>query len=392
MAPQNRSQGMTHNKPSPKYLAQLRKRYAQATKKIKQAILNEFVATSGYHRKHASALLVGRRVWRTPNQPIRRARRKFYTDADQRAVLWLAELFDDIGSKRLRVAMNNELANLRRNRHLKVTRQCYEHLQKVSASTIERWRRTARRPGRKRRGGTKPGTLLKHQIPIRTFADWNDKRPGFGEIDLVQHDGGNTKGDFAQTLNFTDVCTGWTEPAAAPNKAQVHVFAALQKIRARLLFPLLGIDSDNGAEFINDELRRYCARERLTFTRGRVGRKNDNPFIEEKNWSAIRRSVGYGRYDTRTQVAQLNAFYEVHRLFFNHFIPLTKLLKTERHGSRSKKIYDKPKTPYQRVLDAPEVSEAVKVKLRREHAKLDVFLLKQEWNARLAELKPTPQW
>jgi hypothetical protein len=392
MAPQNRSPAVSHTKPGAKYLTQLRKRYAKATKKIKQTILNEFVATSGYHRKHASALLVGKRLWRNPSQPIRRLRRRVYTDEDQRAVFWLVELFDDIGSKRLRIALNNELANLRRHGHLKVSRQCYQHLCQVSASTMDRWRRAARRPGRKRRGGTKPGTLLKHQIPIRTFADWNDKRPGFGEMDLVQHDGGTNKGDFANTLNLTDVCTGWTEPAASPNKAQVHVFAALKRIRARLPFPLLGIDSDNDAEFINDELKRYCDTEKITFTRGRVGRKNDNPFIEEKNWSAIRRSVGYGRYDTRQQVTQLNAFYEIHRLYFNHFIPLTKLVKTERKGSRVKKIYDKPKTPYQRVLDAPEVSASVKAKLRREHAKLDVFRLKQEWNGRLAELKPTRQW
>lgn len=290
-----------------------------------------------------------------------------------------------------RNAMNNEFANLRRYRHLHVSCQCYKHLHQVSPLTMDRWRRAARRPGRKGRGGTKPGTLLKHQIPIRTFADWNDKRTGFSEIDLVQHDGGKNKGDFANTLNTTDVCTGWTEAAATPNKAQVRVFAALQKIRARLPFPLLGIDSDNGAEFINDELKRYCDQAHITFTRGRVGRKNDNAFIEEKNWSIIRRSVGYARYDTPKQVAQLNAFYEGHRLYFNHFIPITKLVKTERHGSRVTKIY-KPQTPYQRFLDAPEVSETVKAKLRHEHAKLDVVELKQEWNRRLAELKPTPQW
>ncbi len=379
-------------KPNLKFLQKLRKRYAKASKKDRTAMLNEFVATTGYHRKHASALLRGKRQWRDPKQPLRRARRDFYTEEDRRAVLWLVELFDHIGSKRLRIAMNNELAHLRRKGHLKVSRECYQHLCQVSASTMDRWRRGARHPGRKARGGTKPGTLLKHQIPLRTFAEWNDKRPGFSEIDLVQHDGGTNKGDFANTLNLTDVCTGWTEAAAAPNKAQVHVFAALQQIRARLPFPLLGIDSDNGAEFINHQLLRYCDQAQLTFTRGRVGRKNDNPFIEQKNWSAIRRSVGYGRYDTPRQVAQLNAFYEIHHLYFNHFIPLTKLVKTERHGSRLRKIYDQPKTPYQRVLDSPDVSEACKKKLRREHAKLDVVKLKQEWDRRLTALKPTPQW
>jgi len=198
---------VNHIKPNLKFLQQLRKRYAKAPKKERTTILNEFVATSGYHRKHASALLGGKRVWRNPSQPIRRVRRQIYTPEDQRAVFWLVALFDDIGSKRLRVAMNTELANLRRNGHFQVSRQCYQHLQKVSASTMDRWRRAARQPGRRRRGGTKPGTLLKHQIPIRTFAQWDDKRPGFGEMDLVQHEGGNNKGDFACTLTLTDVVT-----------------------------------------------------------------------------------------------------------------------------------------------------------------------------------------
>jgi hypothetical protein len=383
---------VNHTKPNAKFLARLRKRYAQATKKQRMDMLDEFVATTGYHRKHASALLAGKRQWRNPDQPIRRARRQFYTDEDCQAVLWLVELFDDIGSKRLRIAMNNELTNLRRNKHLKVSRICYQHLWHVSPSTMDRWRRAARRPGRRRRGGTKPGTLLKHQIPIRTFAEWNDKRPGFAEIDLVQHDGGTNKGDFACTLTLTDVATSWTDLGATSNKAQVHVFAILQEERARLPFPLLGIDSDNGAEFINHELQRYCEQEQLTFTRGRVGRKNDNPFVEEKNWSVVRRLVGYSRYDTPKQVAQLNALYQVHRLYFNHFLPVTKLIQTEHHGSRVKKIYDAPQTPYQRVIDSAEVSDQAKAKLRREHAKLDVVQLKRQLDQRLTELKPTRQW
>ena len=383
---------MNHIAPSPKSLAQIRKRYAKASKKQRTLILNEFVANTKYHRHHASALLAGKRQWRAPNQPLRRARGMFYTAEDQSALLGLVLLFDDIGSKRLRVALTTELPNLRRKRHLKVSRTCYQHLLKVSPSTIDRWRRAGRRPGRKLRGGTKPGTLLKHQIPIRTFANWDDKRGGFGEIDLVQHDGGNNKGDFACTLTFTDVVTSWTELAATRNKAQVHVFAALKQERTRLPFPLLGIDSDNGSEFINDELKRYCETEELTFTRGRVGRKNDNAFVEEKNWSVVRRLVGYARYDTPKQVAQLNALYPVYCLYFNHFLPVTKLVKTERHGSRLKKIYDQPKTPYQRVLDAPEVSDTLKTQLRRAHAKFDVVVLKRQLDELLAALKPTRQW
>ena len=383
---------MPHIKPSPQFLAHLCKRYARARKKEQSTILDEFVATTGYHRKHASALLSGRRHWRKPNQAIRRPRRQTYTREDQSAVFWLIELFDNIGSKRLRAAMDTELPNLRRNKHLRVSRRCYQHLLQVSPSTMDRWRRKARLPGHRRRGGTKPGTLLKRQIPIRTFADWDDKRPGFTEIDLVQHDGGLNKGDFACTLDLTDVSTGWTELAATPNKAQIHAFAALQHERTRLPFPLLGIDSDNGSEFINDELLRYCVQEQITFTRGRGGHKNDNPFVEEKNWSAVRRLVGYVRYDTPKQVAQLNILYRVYHLFFNHFVPLTKLQRTEYHGSRVKKVYDAPKTPYQRVLDSPLVSRDAKAKLRREHARLDVVQVKRNLDECLVELKPTRRW
>ena len=285
--------------------------------------------------------------------------------------------------------MDVELPELRRQGHLKVSAQCFQRLLEISASTMDRFRRSERRPRARQRGGTKPGTLLKSQIPIRTFADWDDKRPGFVEADLVQHEGGNPRGSFACTLNVTDVCTGWTEMRAVRTKAQKFVFAALQYIRTHLPFALRGIDSDNGEEFINDQLWRYCDAEHLTFTRGRVGRKNDNPFVEGKNWSVVRRLVGYGRYDTQRQVDQLNALYAVYRLYVNHFLPVTKLIAKVREGNRIKKVYDEPKTPYQRVLDSPPVSEAEKAKLQAIHAKLDVVKLKRQIEQMLDDLEPS---
>jgi hypothetical protein len=232
-----------------------------------------------------------------------------------------------------------------------------------------------RHNGRHLRGGTKPGSLLKHQVPIRTFADWDDKQIGFMEIDLVQHDGGNPSGIFACTLNLTDVCSGWTEMLAVRNKAQVHVFAALMQARQRLPFDLLGIDSDNGAEFINAHLisycESYCEHEHITFTRGRVGRKNDNAFVEQKNWSVVRRLVGYDRFDMLKQVQQLNRLYACYRLYVNFFLPVTKLLRKERLGSHVKRIFDAPKTPCQRLLDDPAIPNAVKSSLRRVYDKLD---------------------
>ena len=381
---------MSTCKPSKQYLDKLRERYRHARKKERGRILDEFVATAGYHRKHAIALLRGKRHHRNPKIPIRRLRRRIYLAEDKRAVLWLAELFDQISSKRLRAAMNAELDKLRC--HLEVSRACFKRLKHISPSTMDRLRWTERRPATCHRGGTKPGTLLKSQIKIRTFADWDDKRPGFEEIDLVQHDGGNPSGFFACTLDVTDVSTGWTEMRAVPTKAQMHVFAALEHIRHDLPFPLLGIDSDNGSEFINDELVRYCEREHLTFTRSRAGRKNDNPYVEQKNWSVIRRAIGYGRYDTQRQVNQLNMLYAVYRLYVNHFLPVQKLVAKVREGSKVKKVYDAPKTPYQRVLDAPQVSAQAKCKLRVIHSKLDIVELKRQIDEMIEGLTPTKQW
>ena len=381
---------MSACKPSPEYLCKLQERYLQACKKDRGRILDEFVATTGYHRKHASALLAGKRRHRNLKLPNQRHRRCIYLAEDKRAILWLAELFDQIGSKRLRVAMDNELDHLQRD--LDVSRACFKRLKQISPSTMDRLRRTGRRGGPRHHGGTKPGTLLKSQIKIRTFADWDDKRPGFEEIDLVQHEGGNSSGFFACTLDVTDVSTGWTEMRAVVNKAQTHVFAALKHIRQNLPFPLLGIDSDNGGEFINDELVRYCDAEHLTFTRGRAGRKNDNPYVEQKNWSVIRRLVGYGRYETQKQVNQLNALYAVYRLYVNHFLPVQKLVSKIRDGSKIKKVYDDPKTPYQRVLDSPQVSPKDKRKLRTLYATLKVVELKRQLDELMNVLTPIKQW
>lgn len=379
-------------KPSEQYLNKLRERYRTATKKQRGRILDEFVETTGYHRKHAIALLRGKRRHRNRQVPIRHSRQRIYTDEDKRAVLWLADLFDQIGSKRLRAAMDVELKNIWRQRYLRVSAACFRRLQRISPATMDRLRHTERRTSGRRRGGTKPGTLLKSQIPIRTFADWDDKRPGFEEIDLVQHDGGNPSGFFACTLNVTDVCTGWTEMAAVPTKAQKYVFTALGDIRMRLPFPLLGLDSDNGAEFINDQLVRYCTTEKITFTRSRTGRKNDNPFVEQKNWSVVRRLVGYARYDTLRQVHQLNALYAVARLYVNHFVPVQKLVSKVREGGKTHRVFDAYKTPYQRVLDSADVSEKAKRQLRTIHAALDLVLLKRQLDALLDDLIPSKQW
>jgi hypothetical protein len=190
-------------------------------------------------------------------------------------------------------------------------------------------------------------------------------------MDLVAHEGGNASGDFAYTLDLTDVSTGWTELAAVKNRAQVWVFEALQEVRQRLPFPLLGLDSDNGGEFINHHLKRYCEQEKITFTRSRPYRKNDNCFVEQKNYSVVRRHVGYGRYDTEVELQLLNQLYEYLRLYVNFFLPSQKLLQKTRRGSRVHKRYDRARTPYRRVLDSQQVPEKCKKKLRSQYRKLN---------------------
>ncbi|MGH3503152.1 MAG: integrase catalytic domain-containing protein [Nocardioidaceae bacterium] len=242
----------------------------------------------------------------------------------------------------------------------------------MSAATIDR--RLA--PDRKKlqlkgRSGTKPGSLLKSQIPVRTWADWDDTRPGFVEIDLVGHEGGNPSGDFCQTLTVTDIATGWTETKAVKNKAQKWVHAALDEIIAAFPFPILGIDSDNGAEFINAHLLRYCQHNTITFTRSRPGRKNDGAHVEQKNWSVVRQAVGYHRYDTPAELEILNDIYALLRLQINFFSPQQKLIAKTRVGAKVTKRYDTAKTPYQRAMADHRVPKKIKTGLTRQYQTLN---------------------
>jgi hypothetical protein len=359
------------------YLGQLQARYRKASKKEKGWILDEFVKTTGYHRKHATAVLNRRRA-RTSG-PIRRPRRTQYGAEEADALATLAELFDDICSKRLRVAMDVELPRLYQAKSLRISATCYKNLLRVSPATMDRLRARHRPRQGQRRGFTKPGTLLKQRIPVRTWADWSEDRPGFCEIDLVDHSGGQiSRGrEHAWTLCFTDVKTGWTECVAVRNKAQVHVFAAIRRTRQRLPFPLLGIDSDTGSEFINNQLYRYCLQEKITFTRGRSGRRNDNAYVEQKNWSVVRRAVGYWRYDNPAQLELLDRLYVRLHLYVNFFLPVVKLQEKVRFGSKVKRIYDEPQTPYARVLSNPSVSEEDKTELREAYGYLDLIELRR---------------
>jgi hypothetical protein len=361
----------------------LRTRYRRASKKQKGRLLDELVGLSGYNRRYAAALLgergasgagLGERV-------ERRARRRprVYDAAVLAALRWIWAIMDGICGKRLAAVLPETIAALERHGELELEAATRQKLGAISAATIDRLLTVERRRLELRgRSGTKPGTLLRHQIPVRTFAEWDQTQPGFVEIDLVGHDGGFAHGDFCQTLDVTDVASGWTETEAVLNKAQVWVFAALKGIRARLPFALRGIDSDNGSEFINHELLRYAEQERLTFTRGRAWKKNDGCFVEQKNYSVVRRAVGYARYEGSAQLRLLNELYAKLRLYTNFFQPVMKLVRKERHGAKVKKTYDRPRTPYQRLLDSRALSKLAKQQLRAQYESLNPAALKRD--------------
>ncbi len=261
--------------------------------------------------------------------------------------------------------MAEMVAALERHGELELTGEVRAKLLTISPATIDRRLATDRaRLQIRGRSGTKPGSLLKSQIPVRTWADWDDDRPGFVEIDLVGHEGGNPKGTFCQTLTCTDIATGWTENAAIANKAKHRVRAGLATVATAFPFPMLGIDSDNGTEFINFLLLAWCTDNQITFTRSRPGNKNDNGHVEQKNWATVRQAVGYHRYDTTTEVEHLNRIYAVLRLLTNFFAPQQKLLSKTRHGAKVTKRYDTAATPHQRVQADPRIPQTIKHALR----------------------------
>jgi hypothetical protein len=367
-------------------------RYRRASKKEKGQVLDAFVEEMGWTRVYAARVLRehGRRVEVSPGVVLEgsvhvtrgRVRSCEYGNEVVSALRRVWRMMDYVCGKRLAAALPEVVARLVAHGELKVGRAVRDKLTRISASTIDRLLAPDRQKHMLRgRGRTKPGTLLKHQIPVRTFSEWNGVQPGFLEMDLVAHDGGCSQGEYGQTLVATDVSTGWTEFLAVPTKAQCWVFDAIGEMRQRLPFAVLGLDSDNGGEFINEQLVRYCVAERITFTRSRAGRKNDNCYVEQKNWSIVRRFVGYGRFDTAEACQCLNDLYSVLRDYVNFFLPSMKLKEKVRHGARVTKRYDRPQTPYQRVLASPPVSSTVKRRLRQRYAALNPAALKRDIEA-----------
>jgi hypothetical protein len=358
-------------------LAVVAPRYRTAQAAERTRILEEFVACTGSHRKYALALLnhpLSKAPVRKPPQRVRHS-----TFAVQQALIRCWRVANGICSKRLVPSLPELVAVLEGVGELHLDAETKTRLLALSPATADRLLRAERHRSKPQGlGTTKPGTLTKDAIPIRTFADWDNVQPGFTEVDLVAHCAESTKGEYLHSLTVTDVATGWTECLALRNRGQQVVWAGIVRVRARLPFARLRIDSENGVEFINEHLLRSCQQEHLTFTRSRPYKKNDQAYVEQKNWSIVRQLVGSARYEGQPACDALQRLYEVVRLSINFFPPSMKLLSKERVGGKVKKKYDAAKTPYQRVLESEQVTEQVKAALRQEYLTLNpVTLLRQ---------------
>ncbi len=358
-------------------LAQVAPRYQQAVPEQKSLILDEFVAATGYARKYAIRLLA------TPPLPpppaIRRPRAPHYGPAVQAAleVAWAAANF--IGAKRLVPFLPKLVPLLEQHGHLALSDEVRSQLLSLSPATADRLLLPARRASQPHGvSTTKPGTLLKRQIPIRTFAEWQDTAPGFLEIDVVAHCGTRIDGAFLSTLVLTDGCTGWVECQALLYRSQDQVLQAIRRARRLLPFPVVGLDSDNGTEFLNQDLLAYCAQEQITFTRGRAYHKNDQCYVEQKNGAVVRQFVGYDRFEGDAAYQQLVELYRALRLYVNFFQPSMKLRTKQRTGSRVRRQYDVAQTPYERVCVAEVLAPPERTRCDAVFAALDpVQLLAQ---------------
>lgn len=363
-------------------------RYKKACRKERTTILDEFCAVCGYHRKHAIRLLRGYKRFTRP-KPKKRGRRSHYQGPDILKPLkkiWLAANLPC--SKRLKAILPLWLPGYGQ-QFGTLCPEVITALLSISPASIDRVLKPVRIQYKKRgRATTKPGTLLRKHIPIKTN-QWNESRPGFLEADTVAHCGESLAGMFAYTIDCVDIATGWSEQRAVWGKGQAGVLEQIHHIERSLPFSLLGFDCDNGSEFLNYHLMRYLSERKqpVQFTRSRAYHKDDNAHVEQKNWTHVRQWLGYERLDDPSVVALLNNLYTREwRLFHNFFCPSMKLISKERVGSKTLKRHDCPKTPYQRIMESAHIGDTVKHRLTKQLQTLNPFLLRQAMESKLKEI------
>lgn len=348
---------------------ELHGKYVRMTKTQKRKLLDQIVAVQGYNRNYAARLL------RCGHRARRRARTgqgQRYGAAVHAALVVVWRIYDCICGKRMAPQIGEMVRTLIRCGELLCVPRVATQLSHMSAATIDRQLQPERKSmAQLCRSRTRPGLLLKHQVPTRTYDQWREAGVGEVAVDCVGHDGGSTRGEYNQTVTVTDVATTWTMIRAVRNKAQVWVKAALARMRSQFPFPWRSMHSDSGAEFINAHLLRYTRATGIGFTRSRANKKNDNAYVEQKNNSVARRYVGYSRYTGDADCALLNQLYEVLNVYVNFFLPSMKCIAKTRVGGKVRRRYDKACTPYQRVLASTAVAEDIKQQLRATYATLN---------------------
>lgn len=356
-------------------LESIRARYNQAMWSQKCQIIDGFVAATGYQRKYAIHL-----INKKEEQPRLRNRRppQLYNEPVRQVLTTVWEASNRICSKRLVPFLPHLVESLERHGHLSMPPDIRSLLLNISAATVDRLLKPERKSNQKGISTTKAGPLLKKRIKVRTFTEWNDVRPGFLEGDLVAHCGGNVQGTFLNTLVLTDIVSGWTEFVPLLRRSSADVLKGIELVEELLPFSILGIDTDNGNEFINHDLIDYCDEHKITFTRSRPYRKNDQAHVEEKNGSIVRRLVGYDRFEGRPALEVLTKLYSVLRLYVNFFQPSLKLVSKTRERSRIKKKYDVAQTPFQRLLRSGRLSVESERQLRMQYERLDPILLQKK--------------
>ena len=366
------------------YAQELRCRYFRSSKAAKSRMLDEFTQITGLHRKAAIRLL--HRADR-PKAGKRRGRPKQYSSELIEVLKAVWEASDRLCSRRLQPFIFEMVSILVRHGELHITAAVESQIRSISASTIDRLLRPYRKPGgRKSLSTTRPGSLLKSCIPIRTFADWKEEQIGFMETDLVAHCGESAEGFYLNTLCAVDIASGWTECLPVWGKWQEKVRQSIHRMRTNLPFSLLGIDSDNGSEFINQCLYNYCRSEEITFTRSRSYKKNDSCHVEQKNGNVVRRLVGYDRYSSKAAFERLGRVYDLVRLYINFFQPTMKLISKTRHGASVHKVYDTARTPYHRLMQTGVLNEAKKSELVETYNRINPVLLLKNINSEIEKL------
>jgi len=363
-------------------------RYKRASRKEKTIILNELCATCGYHRKHAIRLLKNFKRFTKPS-PKKRGAPSVYNKpsiTEPLKRIWLTANLPC--SKRLKAIIPIWMPGYAKE-YGALPLNVIKALYRISPPTIDRILKPLRVKYRFRgRCTTKPGTLLRKQIPIKTD-QWNEFKPGFIEADTLAHCGDSLAGDFAYTIDAVDIASGWTEQGASWGKGEMGVLDALKDMESRIPFPVLGFDADNGGEFINHHLMRHFADrvKPVQFTRSRPYHSDDNAHIEQKNWTHVRQWFGYHRLDKRRIVDMMNELYRSEwRLYHNFFQPSTKLIEKKVIASKIIKRYDKPKTPYERVMESKDIDPSIKRSLKEQFETLNPFQLKKGIEAKMKKI------